>query len=141
MFDKTYEQRLALWRSFRSALETAEDPIQDTIDLFNRAPEVSIAADPYTQSTWPAPWEIIKENNYCVFVKILAICYTLQLTDRFTPARFEIHITHDKQRSSVEYLLFIDDRVVSPAGDTHVHRSQVPTTTVSEYQYLMPSLQ
>jgi hypothetical protein len=141
MFDKPYEQRLALWRSFRESLETADDPIQLTIDLFKRAPQVSIAADPYTQSTWPDPWETIKENSYCEFVKILAICYTLQLTDRFSHCRFEIHITQDKQRSSTDYLLFIDDRVVGLAGDTHVHRSQVPTTTVSEYEYPMPPLQ
>jgi hypothetical protein len=141
MFDKTYEQQLALWREFRLGLETAEDPIQLAIDLFDRAPQVSFAADPYTPSTWPDPWEMIKENNYCDFVKMLAICYTLQLTDRFSLSHFEIHITHDKQRSSAEYLLFIDDRVVGLAGDTHVHRSQVPSTAVSEYRYLMPPLQ
>lgn len=141
MFDKTYEQRLALWRSFRENLETADDPIQLAIDFFKRAPQVSMAADPYTQSTWPDPWEMIKENSYCEFVKILAICYTLQLTDRFSHSHFEIHITQDKQRSSTDYLLFIDDRVVGLAGDTHVHRNQVPTTTVSEYEYPMPPLQ
>lgn len=141
MFDKTYEQRLALWRSFRESLETADDPIQLAIDFFKRAPQVSMAADPYTQSTWPDPWEMIKENSYCEFVKILAICYTLQLTDRFSQSHFEIHITQDKQRSSTDYLLFIDDRVVGLAGDTHVHRNQVPTSSVSEYEYPMPPLQ
>lgn len=141
MFDKTYEQRLALWRSFRESLETADNPIQLAIDFFKRAPQVSMAADPYTQSTWPDPWEMIKENSYCEFVKILAICYTLQLTDRFSHSHFEIHITQDKQRSSTDYLLFIDDRVVGLAGDTHVHRNQVPTSSVSEYEYPMPPLQ
>lgn len=141
MFDKTYEQRLALWRSFRESLETADNPIQLAIDFFKRAPQVSMAADPYTQSTWPDPWEMIKENSYCEFVKILAICYTLQLTDRFSQSHFEIHITQDKQRSSTDYLLFIDDRVVGLAGDTHVHRNQVPTSSVSEYEYPMPPLQ
>lgn len=141
MFDKTYEQRLALWREFRDHLETAVDPIQDTIDLFSKAPSVSMAADPYTPSTWPDPWETVKENCYCDFVKTLAICYTLQLTDRFSHSHFEIHITQDKERSSTDYLLFIDDRVVGFIGDTHVHRNKVPSTTVSEYEYPMPSLQ
>lgn len=141
MFDKSYEQRLALWRSFRDSLETSNDPIQKTIDFFDKAPLVSLAADPYTQSTWPGPWELIQDNFYCPFVKILAICYTLQLTDRFSQSTFEIHITHDKERSSTDYLLFIDDRVVGFKGNTHVHRSELPKTTVSESVYLMPPLQ
>lgn len=141
MFNKPYEQRLALWRQFRLGLETAKDPIQDTIDLFATAPSVTIAADPYTPSTWPDPWETVKENVYCDFVKMLAICYTLQLTDRFSHSHFEIHITRDKERSSTDYLLFIDDRVVGLIGDTHVHRDQGPSSTVSEYTHLMPSLQ
>lgn len=141
MFDKSYEQRLALWRSFRQSLETAKDPIQDTIDFYGRAPQVSIAADPYTPSTWPDPWETVRENSYCKFVKLLAICYSLQLTDRFSHSRFEIHITHDKERSITDYLLFVDNRVVGLAGDTHVHRNQVPVSAVSEYEYVMPPLQ
>lgn len=141
MFDKPYEQRLALWRSFREGLETASDPIQDTIDFYKRSPQVNLAADPYTPSTWPDPWETVKENSYCKFVKLLATCYTLQLTDRFSQSRFEIHITHDRERSTTDYLLFVDDRVVGLAGDSHVHRNQVPASAVSEYEYVMPPLQ
>ena len=76
MFDKQFEERMSLWREFRKTLETTPDPIQDTIDFYNKAPMCSIAADPFTPSTWPDPWELLQENNYCPFVKILAICYT-----------------------------------------------------------------
>ena len=62
MFDKSYEQRLLIWRELREGLEVSKDPIQDTIDFYNQAPTCLIAADPYTPSTWPDPWELIKEN-------------------------------------------------------------------------------
>lgn len=140
MFDKTYEQRLVLWREFRDSLETAQDPIQDTIDFYNQAPVEIIAADPYTPSTWPDPWELLEENNYCAFVKILAICYTLQLTDILSGESFEIHITHDQEKSSTYYLLYVGDRVIGYTEGTHVQINQLPNSIISHHEYPMPAL-
>jgi hypothetical protein len=140
MFNKKFEQRLSIWHDFRESIETSQDPIRDVINFFDSAPVSNLAADPYTQSTWPDPWELIEENNYCPFVKILAICYTLQLTDRFSQSHFEIHITQDKERSATDYLLYVDDRVIGFNGDTHVHRNEIPKSTRSEYEYVMPKL-
>ena len=141
MFDKKFEDRLSIWRDFRQSLETVDDPIQVTIDFFSKAPVGAIATDPYTKSSWPDPWELIEENNFCPFVKILAICYTLQLTDRFLGSIFEIHITQDRERSATDYLLFVDDQVIGYNGDSYVHRDVIPKTTVSEIEYPMPPLQ
>jgi len=139
MFNKKYEERLEIWREFRCGLETATDPIQQTIDFYGQAPTCSIAADPFTPSTWPNPWELLEENNYCSFVKILAICYTLQLTDVLSQASYEIHITRDNKNSETYYLLYVDDIVVGFNGDIHVHRSNLPTTLHSELVHTMPS--
>jgi len=141
MFEKKFEERLVLWRQFRETLEFSEDPIQDAIDFYSCVPLMNIAADPYTPSTWPDPWELLEENNYCPFVKILAICYTLQLTDCFSKQNFEIHILHDNENSQTHYVLFVGDRVVGYTGDTHVHRSEIPKNSHSELQHSMPHLQ
>ena len=141
MFKKSYEQRLVIWRSLRDGLEVSKDPIQEAIDFYNQAPKCLIAADPYTPSTWPDPWELLEENNYCSFVKILAICYTLQLTDVLSQASFEIHITRDNKNSETYYLLYINDTVVGFNGDTHVHRSELPATLRSELVHAMPPQQ
>ena len=138
MFDKKYEERLSLWSTFRNTLEDSDDPIQDTINFYDQAPTCLIAADPFTPSTWPDPWELLEENNYCSFVKILAICYTLQLTDVLSQASYEIHITRDNKKSSTYYLLYVDDRVIGFNGETHVHRTELPDTMHSE---LVHSLQ
>ena len=140
MFDKQYEDRLAAWAEFRSTLEESKDPIQDTINFFSKAPLVNIQTDPYTASTWPDPWELIKENIYCSFVKILAICYTLQLTDVLSKEKFEIHITHDQKKSSTYYLLYVGSRVIGFAENIHVHRNKIPNTTISHHEYPMPRL-
>jgi len=132
MFDKKYEDRLTFWREFRNNLETAKDPIQEAINFYDRAPRCSIATDPYTPSSWPDPWELLEENNYCSFVKILAICYTLQLTDVLSQASYEIHITRDNENSETYYLLYVNDRVIGFNGDTHVHKDQLPNSLYSE---------
>ena len=140
MFDKQYEDRLASWANFRSTLEDSKDPIKDAIDFFNKAPLVNIQTDPYTPSSWPDPWELIKENTYCPFVKILAICYTLQLTDVLSTVNYEIHITHDNKKSSTYYLLYVGDRVIGFKEGTHVQSNQLPNSIISHHEYPMPAL-
>ena len=138
MFNKTYEDRLILWREFRTSLESVQDPIQEAIDFYNQAPYCLIAADPFTPSSWPTAWELLEENNYCAFVKILAICYTLQLTDVLSQASYEIHITRDIEKSATYYLLYVDDQVIGFNGDAHVHRTELPPTLRSELVHKLP---
>lgn len=141
MFNQTYEDRLVSWRQFRESLELADDPIQATINFYNSAPLCKIAADPYTPSTWPDPWELLEENNYCSFVKILAICYTLQLTDVLSQASYMIHIVQDRENSATYYLLYINNRVVGYKGDTHVHIDELPSNLHSQCEHTLPRLQ
>ena len=141
MFELSYEQRLASWRYLRDCVETAQDPIQEVIDFYSKAPLHTIAADPYTPSTWPDPWELLEENNYCAFVKILASCYTLQLTDVLCQASYMIHIVQDKKNSATHYLLHINNRVVGFKEDTHVHAEELPPGLHSLYEYYLPNIQ
>ena len=141
MFEKRYEDRLIVWRQFRNGLESAQDPIQEAIDYYNQAPYCLIAADPFTPSSWPTAWEIIEENNYCAFVKILAICYTLQLTDVLSQASYEIHITRDREKSATYYLLYVDNNVIGFDTETYVHRSKLPNTLRSELVHALPKQQ
>ena len=141
MFDKPYEQRLTIWRDLRNNLETSSDTIQEAINFYNNAPDCLIAADPFTPSSWPTAWEIIEENNYCPFVKILAICYTLQLTDVLSQASYEIHITRDREKSATYYLLYVDNNVIGFDSETYVHRSKLPNTLRSELVHALPKQQ
>lgn len=141
MFEKKYEERLVLWYEFRKHLETSNDPIQDTIDFFRTAPATRYAADPYDQITWPTPWELIQENKFCEFVKILAICYTLQLTDRFSREVFEIHITQDKETFEKKYLLFVNGKVVGYDIDCAILEQDLPRSIALEMRIAMPHLQ
>lgn len=131
---------MSLWKDFRESLESAEDPVQDTIDLFNTVSTNAYAADPYDKETWPGPWELIAENNFCTFLKILAICYTLQLTTRFSQSLIEIHIMKNQEKETIEYLLYVDDIIVGNEYEAYVVKNKIPNTTYSECVHVMPRL-
>ena len=141
MFDKNNDQRLQVWSEFRTTLETAKDPIQDVIDLYSQAPIVSIHTDPWDETVWPTPWELIQENQYCEFCIVLAICYSLQLTDRFSEKNFEIHIVIDNKNSTYNYLLYVDKTLIGyPIGVEYYAKSQ-PDELAIKKKYRMPKLQ
>ena len=139
--DKNYEQRLAEWSEFRTTLESSDDPIQDTINYYKLFPQVSIHTDPYDKTTWPTPWELIHENQYCEYCILLGICYTLQLTDRFKGSKFEIHIGINKERSKTLYLLFVDDKVIGYNSETYVHMDDVKDDFFPQHRYTMEPIQ
>lgn len=140
MFDQKFEDRMSAWRDFRQSLSTSTDPIQDVIDFYNQAPTVSINADPYTADTWPGPWELLEENIYCEYCKLLGICYTLQLTEHFNQNPFEIHIGIDRDCSMTYYLLYVGNRVIGYEADTHVHKDTIPESIQIQKIHAMPEL-
>lgn len=135
-----YEDRLASWNEFRKTLEDANNPIQNVIDYYDQAPRVSINTDPWDNATWPDPWELVYENQYCAFCSVLGTCYSLQLTERFKGSNFEIHIGIDREKSRTVYLLIIDNIVIG-WNDGEARIAELSTTLQVEKKYVMPTLQ
>jgi hypothetical protein len=136
MFNKTYEERLASWREFRDSLEDDADPFRTVLDFYSNAPYVSRHTDPWTPEMWPNPWELINENQYDDFCRVLGMCYSLQLTERFKGSSFEIHISTNSDKSELHYLLYVDDTVIN-WNNNYVHKSELPQDFVSQETYSM----
>ena len=141
MFCKKYEDRLLAWSEFRQNLETSNTPIQDVIDLYNTAPTVSIHTDPWDNSMWPTPWELVKENQYCEFCTVLGMCYSLQLTERFSQDQFEIHIVIDRKNSSTHYLLYVGKTLIEHPNGAPANAKFLPEHLEIKKKYSMPKLQ
>ena len=112
MFDKTYEQRLVIWRNFRKSLETSSTPLEDVVEFYRRAPTMSLHTDPLDPKSWPSPWELISDNCYCDFCIVLGMAYSLQLTDRFKGKSLEIHIGIDSASAESYHVLVVDKHVL-----------------------------
>jgi hypothetical protein len=141
MFGKKYEQRLAAWSEFRNKLEASEQPFHDVEMFYNQAPTVSIHTDPWDNKTWPSPWELVQENQYCDFCRVLGMCYSLQLTERFSRSKFEIHIIIDTKNSATLYLLHVDDIVIGHRNGEYVHAGNLPKYYDTKKIYHMDALQ
>ena len=109
--DRLSQQNLSAWYNLRQQLETAADPLGDVANFFQRLPRVKRYTDPYDENTWPTPWELITENEYCDFNRILGMCYTLQLTERFKNCHPTINVAIDRINKTVYYLLLVEDKV------------------------------
>lgn len=131
MFAKTYEERLLCWAKFRQSLEDSNTPFQDVIEFYRPAPSVSIHTDPFHTEAWPDPWELLFENQYCDFTRVLGYGYSLQLTERFKGSNFEIHISTDNVLGYM-YLLFIDDQVLGYDDTKAVNKKDLPEDLQSQ---------
>ena len=137
IFFEKFEIRISKWLSFRQELESHSDPIQATIDFWNKAPISSLSCDPFNQSTWLDPWNLIEDNHYCEFSKILAIYYTLALTDRFKDSYFEIQIVNDREAHELKYLLFLDDHVIGYFYNRAILQDELPFDITVQASYPM----
>lgn len=119
MFQKSIDDRLSSWASFRAGLETADDPITDAWEFWKLSPYIPYnnKIDPYYQKSWPSPWEIIVDNKYDDFTKAIMIAYTLKLTKRFKDSKIEIRTLVDKSRSTQYNVVCIEDKWVINYSD------------------------
>ena len=139
MFNKDYEDRLVLWNEFRHSLELSNTPINDAVEFYNQAPASKLSVDPWDKTTWPSPWELLKENTYCEFNRVLGVCYSLQLTDCFKEADFEIHISTDNNLGYV-YLLEVNNKIIG-WEEFVIDKEDLPKDLRSQVTYSMPKLQ
>jgi hypothetical protein len=139
VLDRFQQTRQLAWYKLRQTLETSEDPFSDVVNFFQRLPRVKLYTDPYDSATWPTPWELIDENEYCDFNLILGICYTIQLTERFKDCRPTINLTIDIVNKTVYYLLCIDDKVYG-YDDGWITVSELPKSLKIQKIYPMKPL-
>jgi hypothetical protein len=135
-----YEDRLSAWSDFRETLEHSEDPIKTAIEFYSNAPQVSINTDPWDKTIWPNPWELIHENQYCNFCILLGICYSLQLTNRFTGSRFEIYIGTDTKKSKTVFWLCVDNKVIDVVDNIVENKDNLLKEIHIEKCYVMDEL-
>jgi hypothetical protein len=81
VFQLNYETRLKSWYDLRKSLENSDiKTICLTIDKWwQYAPLVNHHLHLDEIETWPGPWDLLLENNYCQIARGLGMVYTLQL--------------------------------------------------------------
>ena len=138
---ENYELRLVNWTKFREQLEVSLNPFQDVVDYYNKLPRSKLSIDPWDMDTWPTPWELLAQNSICDLTNSLGVCYTLQLTNRFSRSEFEIHIVRDYDNEEICYPVCIENNILCYKYNEVVQKNELPTQFVSQRIYKMPTLQ
>lgn len=134
------DQRFSSWVELRQKLDKVVDPYSLASSYFEQQKKIKVYTDPWDQNSWPSPWELIDENQYCAFNILLGICYSLQLTDRFKNTEIVINLTLDIVNKTMYYLLLIEDKVYGYADSEWVSAVDLPKTLVVQKSYQMKPL-
>lgn len=141
MFSEVYENRLIKWKALRDTLETSIDPLREVVEYYSNAPIVhNKSINMWDQSTWHGPWELIQENGYTDTCILLGICYTLQLTERFSKNRFEIHIITEVEKQETFMLLSMGQTYIQPMGKRIISHNEAPGSWIPQKVYKLPAL-
>lgn len=81
IFLEDYYFRLRSWHQLREELSYVDlDAMCIEVDKFwQQTPIVKHYLHPADTVDWPTPWELISDNNYCLYARGLGIIYTLLL--------------------------------------------------------------
>jgi hypothetical protein len=80
-FQTTYEVRLRSWHDLRVKLKN-QDILTQCIEIdkfWQQCPLNHHYLHPIDIPDWPNPWELIHDNNFCVYSRALGMIYTLLL--------------------------------------------------------------
>ena len=80
-FQLNYEARLKKWHDLRTQLEQSdiEEKCIEIDKFWQQCPIASHYLHPIDIHDWPGPWELIFDNNFCVYSRALGMIYTLLL--------------------------------------------------------------
>jgi hypothetical protein len=134
------DQKFSTWLTLRQKLELATDPYESASQFFLDKKKAKVYTDPWDQSTWPTPWELIDEDQYCAFNIVLGICYSLQLTERLKDHKVVINLALDTINKTVYYLLLIEDKVYGYADSDWISSKDLPKTLLVQKSYCMKPL-
>ena len=102
------KSRLRRWRKLRKEIveiSNIKEQLQVVIDFWKTTPLSTRAIDPYDESTWPNPWDLLNTNNYDENVVGLCIGYTLYYSN--IPSR--ILLVQNVENNEIKLIVLVDD--------------------------------
>lgn len=81
LFLLDYYTRLRAWHTLKESLANSDtETICVEVDKFwQKCPLLNHYLHPADTIDWPTPWELINQNDYCLYARALGMFYTLLL--------------------------------------------------------------
>lgn len=109
---KPHEQ-VSEWKALREEIKNLSDAdaLQRVARYWAEAPLCKMAYDPEDHTTWPTPWEMVMESDWCPYSVAIGMEFTLRLAG-WNPNRMKLLLIRDYDISDQRMVLKVDDQVV-----------------------------
>ena len=140
MFELKFEDKVKVWRNLRDQLETHPRPYESVLQFVNKLPISAKKPNAWDPKAKVEPWHLIEKSEFTEYEIAQLIAYTLQLTDRFSGAEIEIHISKDTQKDNLVYLVYLDRGIILGYYNEAITVDELPKHVVSQKIYKLPPL-
>ena len=124
----------------RDDLESSPRPFDLLNKFIKDLPRSSRKENPWDPKSVAEPWHLIENSSFTEYEIALLCAYTLQLTDRFSDAKVEIHISKDIEEDVNMYLVYLDGSIVLGYNNEVFTSNSIPQSIVSQKVIQLPPL-
>ena len=140
MYELKFEDKVKVWKDLRDDLESSPRPFDLLNKFIKDLPRSSRKENPWDPKSVAEPWHLIENSSFTEYEIALLCAYTLQLTDRFSDAKVEIHISKDIEEDVNMYLVYLDGSIVLGYNNEVFTSNSLPQSIVSQKVIQLPPL-
>ena len=105
------KQRIQRWRKLRKRINEYSnllEQLQVVLDFWKTTPISTRAIDPFDESTWGTPWEMLHQNDYDENVVSLGMAYTLH----YSNISCRLLLVQNVEKSDIKLIVLVDNKYV-----------------------------
>ena len=140
MYELKFEDKVKVWKDLRDELESSAQPFELLSKFVKDLPRSSRKTNAWDPNSVAEPWHLIENSSFTEYEIALLYAYTLQLTDRFSKAKVEIHISKDINKDVNIYLVYLDGSIVLGYNNEVFTSNLIPEGIVSQKVIQLPPL-
>ncbi len=140
MYELKFEDKVKVWKDLRDELESSAQPFELLSKFVKDLPRSSRKTNAWDPNSVAEPWHLIENSSFTEYEIALLYAYTLQLTDRFSKAKVEIHISKDIDKDVNMYLVYLDGSIVLGYNNEVFTSNLIPEGIVSQKVIQLPPL-
>lgn len=140
MLGNKLEDKIKVWKNLRNKLEDHPRPFDALVQFCNKLHVSAKKTNAWDPKAKIEPWHLIEKNEFSEYEIAQLMAHTLQLTDRFSSADIEIHISKDTQKDNLVYLVYLDKGIILGYYNEAITVDELPKHVVSQKVYKLPPL-
>tara|TARA_B100000941_G_C28507502_1_gene558322 strand:+ start:4078 stop:4515 length:438 start_codon:yes stop_codon:yes gene_type:complete len=105
------KKRIQRWRELRKRICEYSDlleQLQVVLEFWRTTPIGTSTIDPFDESTWSTPWELLHQNDYDENVISLGMAYTLH----YSNISCRLLLVQNVEKSNIKLIVLVDNKYI-----------------------------